>query len=700
MPPAPDDSHSKNDSRLTPALSTDPEASGDRSSPATRHQVFHGLAPENPKATTPQSSRVITWRSILLGFFLIPFFDYWVLYMELRTSSVEPTDLTLVAPVVFVLFLLCVVNIGVRRVLPRLALTPAELLVVYSMLMLGVALSSMNALPVVIFLMTYGRRYATPENGWESKILPHFPDWLVVGNQKVVDGWYKGTGSFSDPAVYWAWAKPCAFWMLFVSCLILSAYCINAIFIKQWSRSERLTFPVLQLPMAMVSEGSSSIFRNKLFWLAFGIAGGINVLNGLNALYPSVPKITMYFISDIGTWFRDPPMNALGWTPINFYLFVIGLGFLMPLDLSFSFVFFYWIWKAERVFGRWYGIDVNYSALLSTGYPYYRFQMMGVWIAILAMTIYNARHHLEGVWRTAMGKPGGVDDTYEPIRYRWALIGALAGLLGMLAFLMAAGMELLLAFAYVSILLAMYVAIARIRCELGPPCQDLPASGPDIITTTAYTPQTLGSRNLANLTSLFFLNAEHYRTTPSGAHMETLKMGENHGGLSRRLWLVMLFATLFGGVVGMWSTIQMGYEYGGGPQGLRGAPHWYGWQAYTRLDNWFSNPSQPTEIGAPIFGFLSFIVSVIMLRIRTLMFGFPLNPIAYAVTGYWTGDHFWFPILIAYLCKLMILRYGGLKTYRTALPFFYGLIVGEFTIGMGWQVISIFLQTTVYTYWR
>jgi hypothetical protein len=679
------------------ALPTDPPS--DAENPAlTAEQVVRGSAP-GEAAPIRSSSKVITWRALLFGFFLIPFFDYWVLDMEVRTSSVEPTDLTLVAPAVVVLFLLVGLNGLVKRWLPRFAFSAVELLIVYSMLMLGVALSSMNAMPVVIFLMTYGRRYATPENGWEAKILPHFPQWLVINDKKIVNDWYLGYGNFFDPHVLWVWAKPCFFWLFFVSCLILSAYCINAIFLRQWSRAERLTFPVLQLPLAMVAESRQSLFRSRLFWIAFLIAGGINVLNGLAALYPSVPSIKTAFIADIGTWFNDPPLNALGWTPINVYPFVIGLGYLMPLDLSFSFVFFYGVWKLERVFGRWFGIDVHYSALLDAGYPHYRYQMMGVWIAILVMTIYNGRQYLAGVWKTALGQPGGIDDSEEPIRYRWALIGAAAGLIGMLSFLMAAGMEFLLAFAYVSILLAMYVAIARIRTELGPPCQDLPASGPDIIATTAYTPQTLGSRNLATLTSLFFLNAEHYRTAPSGAHMETLKIAENYRGVGFRHWMAMFLATILGGFVGLFGTIWIGYQFGGGV-GLHGAPQWYAWQAYTRLDSWFSNPVQTPGPAAPIFGVVSFVVSILMFRLRTLAFGFPLNPIAYAVTGYWTGDHFWFPILIAYLCKFMILRYGGLKTYRTALPFFYGLILGEFTIGMGWQVVALILRTSVYTYWR
>ncbi|MBW3624435.1 MAG: hypothetical protein KY468_13600 [Armatimonadetes bacterium] len=685
---------------LPAAVPSDPKAGGGAASRVTQEQLVHGRAPEPPHPPSWQSARVITWRSILLGFLLLPPFDYWVLDMEVRTSSVEPTDLTLVAPVVVALFLLVGINGLFRRWLPRWAFSPAELLVVYSILMLGVGLSSMNAMPIVIYLMTYGRRWATPENAWEGRILPHFPDWLVIKDEKLVRDWYLGYGTLYTPETFLAWAKPAGFWLLFVSCLVLSAYCINAIFIRQWSRAERLTFPVLQLPMAMVEEGRGSIFRQRIFWLAFGLAGGINLLNGFSALYPGIPRIQTAFLGNLHEAFPNPPMNALGWTPINVYPFVIGLGFLMPLDLSFSYVFFYWVWKAERVIGRAYGVDVNFSALIGTGYPHYRHQMMGVWIAILVMTIYNARSHLAGVWRTATGQPGGVDDSMEPIRYRWALIGAATGLAGMLTFLLAAGMAFMLAFAYVSILLAMYVAIARIRCELGPPAQDLPASGPDVIATTAYTPQTLGSRNLATLTSLFFLNGEHYRSAPSGAHMETLKMAETHHGLSARHWLAMFFATIFGAIVGMWALVHAGYEFGGGPPGMRGAPHWYGWQAYTRMDNWLSNPTQATGPAAPIFGAISFTASIIMLRLRTLIFGFPFNPIAYAVTGYWTGDHFWFPVFIAYLCKLMILRYGGLKMYRSALPFFFGLILGEFTIGMGWQVVALILKTSVYTYWR
>ncbi len=639
-----------------------------------------------------------SWRSILIGLLLIPLFDYWVLDMEVRTSAVEPTDLTLVAPAVVVLAFLVGVNSLLLGRWSHWALKPGELLTIFSILVLGVALSSMNAMPVLVYLISYGRNYATPENGWAEKLLPYFPKSLVVDNEKIVKDWYRGYGTLYDLPTFLAWAKPLGLWMIFVACFILSAYCINALLWRHWSKHERLTFPVIQLPLAMVTPGEHNLFRQKLFWLAFLLAGTINMLNGLNFLYPSVPGIQTRFFLDLGQMLvGKPPWSAIGWTPINLYPFVIGLGFMMPLDLLFSFVFFYWVWKVERIIGAALGLNVNYSALLGSGYPHYRQQMMGVWIAILIGTLLSARKHLTHALQIALGPRD--QDQEEPIPYRWAFVGILVGLIGAIGFLRWAGLSTPLAIAFVLVLFGMYVAIARIRCELGPPCQDLPASGPDVLVSTLYTPQALGFKNCAGMTLLFFVNAEHYRTAPSGTQMETLQMADLHRQANRRFFCAMYFATLLGAVVGLWGALHMGYKFGG-HGGLRGAPEWYAWQAYTRMNAWINNPVSLPGPGAIVGGVIAFLGSILLIELRKRFFGFPLNPIAYAVTGYWTGDHFWFPLLIAYICKGITLRYAGLKGYRQALPFFQGLILGEFTVGMVWQGVALILKSNVYTYWR
>ena len=48
----------------------------------------------------------------------------------------------------------------------------------------------------------------------------------------------------------------------------------------------------------------------------------------------------------------------------------------------------------------------------------------------------------------------------------------------------------------------------------------------------------------------------------------------------------------------------------------------------------------------------------------------------------------WLSIFLAWLCKATILRYGGVRAYRALLPFFLGLILGEFTTACLWLFID------------
>ncbi len=52
----------------------------------------------------------------------------------------------------------------------------------------------------------------------------------------------------------------------------------------------------------------------------------------------------------------------------------------------------------------------------------------------------------------------------------------------------------------------------------------------------------------------------------------------------------------------------------------------------------------------------------------------------------------WTPFFIAWLCKVMILRYGGPRLYRSALPFFLGLVVGDFINGGLYTFLGFFLR--------
>jgi hypothetical protein len=59
----------------------------------------------------------------------------------------------------------------------------------------------------------------------------------------------------------------------------------------------------------------------------------------------------------------------------------------------------------------------------------------------------------------------------------------------------------------------------------------------------------------------------------------------------------------------------------------------------------------------------------------------------------------WLAMFIAWAIKLIMLRYGGLKLYRRALPFFLGIILGECIVGSFWTIFGIVFKLPSYAFW-
>jgi hypothetical protein len=56
----------------------------------------------------------------------------------------------------------------------------------------------------------------------------------------------------------------------------------------------------------------------------------------------------------------------------------------------------------------------------------------------------------------------------------------------------------------------------------------------------------------------------------------------------------------------------------------------------------------------------------------------------------------WSGMLVCSITKLIILRFGGVKRYRQALPFFIGLLLGDYTIASIWSIIGTILGIPLY----
>ena len=77
----------------------------------------------------------------------------------------------------------------------------------------------------------------------------------------------------------------------------------------------------------------------------------------------------------------------------------------------------------------------------------------------------------------------------------------------------------------------------------------------------------------------------------------------------------------------------------------------------------------------------------------------PFHPLGYVLIDSWAMYNLWTPVLISWLLKSLILRHGGLRAYRRALPFFWGLILGDFVTGGTWLGIGLILNIPVYVFY-
>jgi hypothetical protein len=352
------------------------------------------------------------WRGFLVGAVLVPINAMWVLYME-RIGAYGPiaSTISLFFNVVFILFFLALANRAAGRLAPQLALNRGELIVVYVMLTISTSLAGLDGMQVLIPVMTHGFWFATPENRWDQ-MLGNAPLWLVVSEPEILYGYYNGSSTFYQWPVIQAWLMPVLCWSGFIVVWIFVMICLSVLVRSQWAERERLSFPIIQLPLAL-TEPQTRLWRSGFLWIGLAIAGGINVVNGLHWLYPNVPYLSIaptldnYGANDLGQFLTDAPWSAVGWLPVTFYPAVIGIAFLLPLDLLFSCVFFFFWWKAMYVLAAAIGVSQGQADQLARSvFPYHNEQMFGGYLAIAIGPILVGRHYFRHVWRRIIGTAG------------------------------------------------------------------------------------------------------------------------------------------------------------------------------------------------------------------------------------------------------------------------------------------------------
>ena len=167
-----------------------------------------------------------------------------VAWAELVTGKIMIGFLQLPPVVLPLLFLLVAVNMGLRRIAPRRALTAPELTIVFVMMVLASMIASRGVmedlLPTLVGLNYYG-----DAEHWVQPFFPHVKPWLVPwdpngpAKQEVARAFYEGY-FYGQPIPWHQWIGPVLVWSILIGAVFWAFLCMATIFRRQWIDRERL----------------------------------------------------------------------------------------------------------------------------------------------------------------------------------------------------------------------------------------------------------------------------------------------------------------------------------------------------------------------------------------------------------------------------------------------------------------------------
>ena len=648
---------------------------------------------------TTDKTATVRARSLVLGALLVPLVSLWVAGME-NVYGGRPTYLSVFFHAVILLAVLVGGNALLGSIAPRYALSRAELLIIYAMVGVSSGVVGDQFLAILTPSLPHPFRYATVANQWENTLLPHLPLHAVVSDSVAVRNFYEGGSMLYLPENLRPWLGPGLLWASFIAVTQLMCLGVNVLIRRQWTQHEKLSFPLVVLPMEMTLRGQSSIWRSKLMWVTFAVTAGIDLINGLSVHFPAVPLIKVKVF-----WLRFSPRwnAALTTTGLAFYPFIIGIAYLLPSDLTFSTWFFLLLFRVQRFV---------FSALgYPSPYPWQSFglskapamleQGIGSYIAVVVFGLWAARRHLAAVWQAIWRGPEGSADARtaiapsEAAEYRLAAGFIVVGLVLTTAFAASLGMPPITGLAYMLLYLVINTAIAKIRAEAGAPTHGFHFAGPDHILLTFIGPNRMKVKEMTAWGLMFGFNRA-YTGVPMPHQLEGMKMGEMLGASRQRITGALGLATVLGCYAAVWALLHLCFREGVEQMGepvRRLSP-----QGWHMVNNWLGRSlgANWVGLGGIVFGFL-FASALMTMRYRFVWW--PFHPIGYAIAADWTTGLIWLPLLIGWGLKNLTMRYLGPKAYRAGLPLALGMILGEFAVGGFWSLLAMFTRRPQYFFW-
>ena len=618
-------------------------------------------------ATVPRSP--VTFWSLTLGVVLTVVATTAGSYARfvLHTTRLDQNHLSVAAVFPLVLIALCLAG--------PLKLSRGELIVIFSMGLIGATMPT-YFIGKLIANFTAPYYLATPENQWTSYFEPHLPAWSVVPNGQALRWFYEGLPR--GARIPWtAWVAPAFWWVSVIAAFYGVCLCLMVMMRRQWVVYERIDYPLMEMPLAVVEDAQPQgffripVMNRPVFWVGFGLTLFIVLWNVVSYFEPTFPSIPWRF-ADIKFGREFPAINT------RLYLMVLGFGYFINVDVSLSLWVFNLLTNLEigtfNRFGLEAGADERYSTdPLSMGC-----QSMGAFIVVVLAGFWMGRKHLRDVFRKAFKGDARVDDSDEMMSYRAAVGGLLVCSAYLVGWHLATGMAPKYVPLFLFGALVTYLGMTRVIAETGlisirAPLMPQPFAM-FVLGTDGLTQQTMVS------IAMSYSWCSDSKTTIMPALAHSAKLFDTVYAYRRRLIWPVLTAMAVGVAVTFVYTIYMGYANGAANYGgiFAGGLAQFPW------DNLVRKSKAPMGIQWKPIGFMGTGAAVtgLLMLMRYRYSWWPFHPIGFAAGPVYPVNRVILPIFLAWFVKSLILKVGGIRAFRTARPFFIGLILGHF-VGAG-----------------
>lgn len=634
--------------------------------------------PATPSSPFPKL-QAIRARALITGFLLC----FPVCYVP--SNQVYSVIFSLMVPPISALMLMVAVNAVLRKVTPRFTYNQTDLLVIFGICAVACACSAewIN----VSNMATWSYPLRQDDGTVRDYLTKYVPDWLVNKDLKAVQD-FRGGGhdmGYAVSKIPFFLPKWIAWGALFFS-ICFATLCINSLMRGAWCERERLSFPLIQLPVALAENGGNGpIWKSKYMWIAFGVMFAIDMLNGFNYLFPNIPSIPVKTLFDIRAVFKEPPWSNIGDFKITIYPYMAAIGLFMPSDLLLSFVVFFLLRKATHVTLASYGIpqDTFSGTGLTPGPPYFDEQTWGAVFAMFLGAIWVSKAYLKEVWRDIRS---GVRATDGGIKHRWAFIGLFVSFSVCVGFGFVGGLPLWYMVPYVAAFLIFSIVLTRIRAQLGPPTHEFAFFGPTALMSRFVGTRWITDAQAAYVGQVFMYMNRLFRTHPMPFQLETIKMGQINNARQKPLFLAIAAAVVIGFLLG--SFYQTANSYRTGSVG------WSGVENY--VQNLIKDRHGPDIMGI-IMTIFGFVFVMILDAVRFKFPAFPLHPAGYVLSMNFGVDYYWFGLLIALLVKNFVQRYYGLRGYDKLRAVALGILIAEYLAETIWMTMAMVTHQSTYT---